>query len=212
MNERVVVIGGGEHAHVVAEAAQLGGLELEGYLNSVAAPELMTSIPYLGRDDVAEALARTGSRFIVGIGGLTDTTTRRAVVQAFDSVGAVWTTVVHPSALVSPNSHIDAGGFVGAAAVVNGRARIGRHVIVNTGAIIEHDVEIGDHAIIGPGVTIGGGTVVEAGSVIGLGASVRDHITIGAGTLVAMGAVVTRATRPGARVMGVPAREVGRSD
>ncbi|HUW12121.1 MAG TPA: hypothetical protein VM537_20505 [Anaerolineae bacterium] len=46
------------------------------------------------------------------------------------------------------------------------------------------------------------------GAVIGMEANVLEGRKIGEGAIVGAGAVVTRDVAPGAKVMGVPAREV----
>lgn len=209
----VVLIGGGEHARVVAEAITLCGIEILGYVApEEPAPDAWPEVRYLGDDGRAAELVSSGAGFVLGIGGLADPARRRAVADHYEVLESRWVTVVHPSAIVSPGAHLKPGAFVAAGSVINTGASVGRHAIVNSAALIEHDVAIGDHAIIGPGVAIGGGSVVEEGAVVGLAAVIRDHLTIGAGSVVGMGSVVTRSVRSGVTVMGVPAREVPRAE
>ena len=60
---------------------------------------------------------------------------------------------------------------------------------------------------VGPGANLAGNVVVGKGTVIGMGANVLEGREIGEGAIVGAGAVVTRDVAPGAKVMGVPARE-----
>jgi len=209
LNRRpVVLIGGGEHARVVAEAIHLCRVDVLGYLAKEEPPAAAwPEVKYLGDDRRAAELASSGVGFVLALGSLANLATRRSLADHYDSLETDWVTVVHPSAIVSPHAQLKLGAFVAAGSVINTGASIGRHAIVNSGAIIEHDVAIGDHVIVGPGVTIGGGSVVEEGAVVGMAAVIRDHLTVGAHSVVGMGAVVTRSVPPGVTVVGMPAKE-----
>lgn len=211
--QRLAIVGGGEHAVVVLEAARsrpdlwavVGysdrqrDARLSGYEPTVA--DLGTD------DDLADRLAddRSTPSVVLGVGGGTKPAERIAIVERFRA-GTSWATVVHAAAIVSPSATIHDGAVLMAGVVVQGGAVIGRHAIVNTGAIVEHDVVIGDYAHIGPGAAIGGGTRVGDGVLVGLGARVRDHVTIGNRATLGMGAVVVTDVAANATVLGVPAR------
>jgi acetyltransferase EpsM len=208
----LILVGGGEHARVVADAARsTGRWDVVGVADPAGADPALTGmgIPYLGDDDALRAhLASTpeGVRpwLVVAIGAVVNGGIRREVVARFEHER--WASIVHAAAWVSPTAEIAPGAVVMAGAVVNSAARIGAHTIVNTGAVIEHDVVVGAFARIGPGAAIGGGTVIGVDALIGLGAAVRDHVSVGNGATVGMGAVVTSAVAPGTTVTGVPAR------
>jgi acetyltransferase EpsM len=214
VTHRLVIAGSGEHARVVAEAATAAGLEPVGWTGPALAPGAdpnpSTPLPRLGTDE--ELAARLGGlpapdrpSLVLGFGG--PAAKRRRVVTAFGP-GAVWATVVHPAAWVSPSATLGPGAVVLAGAVVNTGATIGAHVIVNSGAIVEHDVVVGDHVHLAPGATLGGGAQIGQGAFIGLNATVRDHVEVGADATVGMGAAVTADVPGGARVGGVPARSL----
>jgi acetyltransferase EpsM len=207
----LILVGGGEHARVVAEAARsTGEWKIVGVADPAGAAGTFANlgIAHLG-DDIALAthLASSGVDarpwLIVSIGAIVAGAVRQQVVARFEQ--EQWASIVHAAAWVSPTAEVEPGAVVMAGAVVNAGARIGAHAIVNTGAIIEHDVVVGAFARIGPRAAIGGGTVIGADALIGLGAAVRDHVTVGAGATVGMGAAVTKEVAPGATVAGVPA-------
>jgi acetyltransferase EpsM len=210
----LIVLGGGEHARVVIEAAQTQGERwaVQGYVAPDAAggPD---GVPWLGDDATLTARLDGLSHddrpwLVLGFGGgetpagLAD---RAAATERFGP-DARWATVVHATAWISPTARIEQGAVVLANAVINTGARIGRHVIVNSSAVVEHDVRIGDGSHTAPGAVIGGGTRIGEHTFIGLGARVRDHLEIGAGAVVGMGAVVVASIGPGATVVGIPAR------
>jgi acetyltransferase EpsM len=213
----LAVVGAGEHAAVVVEAARsrpeawrvVGFSDRDGGSWLAARePELQN----LGDDDaLMDRLVRDANEapaLVLGFGGGTRPGTRAATVERFGS-GADWATIVHASAWVSPSATLGPGTFVGAAAVVQAGAVAGRHVIINTGAIVEHDVVLEDFCHVAPGAAIGGGTRVGTGVFLGLGARLRDHITVGDGATIGMGAVVVDDVAAGRAVVGVPAHELG---
>jgi sugar O-acyltransferase (sialic acid O-acetyltransferase NeuD family) len=208
MSERIVVIGGGEHARVVIEAIRSGAdlPDLLGFVDPDACEETSRRLGVL-RLGGEDALERHGeARGILGFAALESRSRREDAVRRLTPLLAGWARVVHASAWVSPTATVEGGTVIMAGAVVQTGARIGAHCVINTGAIVEHDVVLDDHAQLAPGVTLGGGVRIGSQAYIGLGAAVRDHVTIGAGATVGMGAVVVRDGPAGARVIGVPAR------
>jgi acetyltransferase EpsM len=213
MNDRLVIVGGGEHARVVLDAAIRCGIwSVVGYAAPIRSDRLEADGGGTWFGDDAAAIERMSAStdgrpsVAVALGIGVSAVQRRAILDRYLGAGIESAAVVHPSAVVAPTARIEGGAFVGPGAIVNAGARIARGSIVNSGAIVEHDVTVGDFAVIGPGATIGGGATVGAGAVIGLAAAVRDHIDVGSEAVVAMGAVVTADVPAGITVAGLPAR------
>jgi len=204
----LVLVGGGDHARVVAEAvlSRPDLYDLVGFVDPQPCDETVRrlGLARLGGDDALASVP--AARAILGVGAVGGPGGRPAIVARLSGMVAAWEAVVHARASVSSTAAVGEGTVVMAGAVVNTGARIGNHCVINTGAVIEHDVVIGDHTLVGPAVAIGGGTRIGARTYVGLGARVRDHVTIGAGCLVAMGAVVVGDVAEGVAVRGVPAR------
>jgi sugar O-acyltransferase (sialic acid O-acetyltransferase NeuD family) len=209
VSRQIVIVGAGEHARVVAEAAAASGWEPIGC--TVRAQEAGRPVPdgmtILGTDE--EFAARLAAlapadrpAMVLGFGSPA-TARRRAVLRL--GPAATWAVVVHPAAWVSPSAALEPGAVVLAGAIVNTGAAIGEHAIVNSGAIVEHDVRVGAHAHVAPGAAIGGGATIGEDAFVGLNAAVRDHIAVGAGATVGMGAAAVVDVPAGAVVVGVPA-------
>ncbi len=209
----LVLIGGGENARVVAEAARSRPEQwsLRGYLAPERDPagERRLDTPWLGTDSDAERLARDpGVRFVLAVGGTRPGPRRGELVARYTSAGARFATLVHADARVSPSATLAPGAMVYAAALINAGARLEAHVLVGCGAIVEHDVVLEELVQVGPGAVLGGGAHIGPGAFLGLGCRVRDHVQVGRAAVVGMGAVLVGDAPAGATMLGVPARAV----
>lgn len=195
----LVLIGGGGHAVVVAEAARSVGHDIAGVLDDALTP---LACKELGLTRLGGLLDQTDTPAIVCVGDL------RARRRAIESWRGSWGTVVHQSAAVPQRFSCGKGSFVGVAAILMPSCSVGDHAIINSGAIIEHHTAIGENTHIGPGAILGGGCRVGCDVLVGLGARVLPGATIGDGATVGAGAVVTADVPAGATAVGVPARLV----
>lgn len=210
----LVIVGGGEHAVVVLEAARSrpGAWVVVGFSDVTRSSRLARHSPALADLGDDEALAAHladdpdgAPALVLGVGGGTTPGDRAALVARLGA-SADWATIVHAAASVSPTAQIGAGSVIGAGAVIQAGVVLGRHVIVNSGAIVEHDVVLGDLCHVGPGAAIGGGARIGQGVFIGLGARIRDHIAVGDRATIGMGAVVVAGVAADQTMLGVPAR------
>jgi acetyltransferase EpsM len=211
----LAIVGGGEHAVVVLEAARsrAGVWDVVGFCDRSRSSWLASrdmGLADLGDDDALAARVAAdpdhAPALLLGIGGGTHPGIRETIVRRFGPA-ATWATVIHASAVVAPSARLGPGTVVAAGAVVQSGVIGGSNVLINTGAIVEHDVVLGDFSHVGPGAAVGGGTRIGARVFIGLGARVRDHIAIGDDVTIGMGAAVVGDVGAGRTVLGVPARD-----
>jgi len=214
----LVVVGGGEHARVVIDAARASGeWEVLGIVDESPAERTrsLLGVDHLGSDasylaSVVDVPPDRRTAVVLGIGSVGDPAARRAAAARYDVARAgPWATLVHPSAWVSPAATLGPGVVVLACAVVNAGAEIGAHAIVNSQAVVEHDAVVGAFAHVGPGAVLGGAAHLGDGALAGMGCLIRDHVTVGPEAVVGMGAAVTTDVPPGVTVIGAPARPVG---
>lgn len=205
MIDRIVILGGGGHALVVAEAARLSNVPIAGFFDDdldAPAGSGEGSIPHLGGLDMRRL--PLGCRWILGVGNLDFR--KKLLTACPPELRERAVTIVHPRAFISPTARLGRGVWIGPGAVVHTRAQVGDHGIVNSGAIVEHDCKVGFNAHIAPGAALGGRAEVLANSLVGLGARVLPSVRIGTGCIVGTGAAVIRHVDDGERVVGIPAR------
>ncbi len=204
MGRQLVILGGGGHALVVAEAALAAGDALAGFLDDDPFAPLCSGSPKaarLGGMDALDLLRDPARAWIIGVG---DLDARRDLIDRLHALAGA-SPVIHPSASVSPSASIGGGAFIGPGAVVHTRARIGEHAIINSGAIVEHECVIGANAHVAPGAALAGRATVGRDSLVGLGARVLPGVAIGARCVVGAGAVVLEDVPEDRVAAGVPA-------
>lgn len=201
----VVLIGGGGHSLVVAEAAEGVGLTVVGCVDDHPKPVLVSGAfakPYFGPVSAVPELGPS-CRFVLAFGSLE---ARERVLRSGIVPLDRFVTICHAGACVSRSAVIGSGTFVGPRAVINARALIGEHAIINTGAVVEHECRVEPNVHVAPSATLGGRCEVGTGTLIGIGARVIPGIRIGEGAVIGAGAVVIRDVPAGAKVVGCPAR------
>lgn len=116
-----------------------------------------------------EGFVGEDSEFYVAFG---DNELRGKWCSAVKAAGGKLSTIIHPTAYVSPKTTIEPGTAILPKAVVNTYSIIEEGSIINTGAIVDHDTTIGKAAHICVGAIvkadnhIPSGMKVEAGVVI----------------------------------------------
>jgi acetyltransferase EpsM len=200
---KLIIVGGGEQAKVVYDAAK----DVYNILGYIDKDPTNVNIKYLGADKVIHSLIEKYPlvKLIWGIGS---NKLREKLYNIYKLDDSRYTTIIHSSSQISDSAILEPGVFVAAGAIIQPSVIIKKHSIVNTGSIIEHDCEIGAYAHIAPGVVIGGGCSVGTKAFIGLGSSVKDHVSIGADTIVGAGSVVINSVKEKQIVAGVPVKNI----
>jgi sugar O-acyltransferase (sialic acid O-acetyltransferase NeuD family) len=116
-----------------------------------------------------------------------------------------FSTLTHPSAVVSRSAVVGQGCVVCAGAIVAAEATLGEHVTLNRGCTVGHHASLGDYSVVQPGANVASFVRVGRGAMVGLGASVLQDRTIGEFAQVAAGAIVTGDVPERTLVAGVPA-------
>lgn len=210
--QRVVIIGAGGHAQVVADILMRMRDTGEpvtpvGYLddNPTLQGQTRLGIPVLGR--VGDLGRIPHDAVIVALG---DNGTRRRIFERLSRAGEQFAIAQHPSAVIAPDVRLGRGSMVCARAVVNPGAILGDNIILNTASTVDHHSRIGDHAHLAPGVHTGGEVDIGEGCLIGIGATVMPRCRVGDRAVVGAGALVQKDLPADVVAVGVPARPVRR--
>ena len=195
-NKPLILVGAGGHARstldVIFESNQYS---VSGFLDdSIPRGTCVLGSPVLG--PVSLLAEFVGShRFVIAIGKIGGSLTRRQIAEQCWSAGGSLETVISPMAYVSPRAHVGEGSTVFHGAVVNSGAVVGSNCIINSQALIEHDVSVGNHTHVSTGVLINGECQLGQDVFVGSGAVLHHKVELADGTVVSAGQVISRSLR-----------------
>ena len=129
---------------------------------------------------------------------------RRKLVRRAEALGVRFSTVVHPTAVLTRWVTIGEGTIITAGCIFCNQIKIGRHVLVNLDCTIAEDTILEDFATVGPGVHLGRGCYLNEGCNVGTGANIIEQVRIGAWSIVGAGGTIVKDVPTNSTVVGVP--------
>ena len=108
--------------------------------------------------------------------------------------------LIDPKAQISPTTDFRHGTFIGAGAVIQVGAELGKFAIIGSNAIVSHDAVLGDFVNVGPGTVIASGVKVGNSVSFFANSSTMPWITIGEGASISCGTGVKADLAAGAEV------------
>jgi sugar O-acyltransferase (sialic acid O-acetyltransferase NeuD family) len=131
---------------------------------------------------------------IVGTG---DPTLRKKIVNSLPP-NTTYTTIIHPTAVISKWVEIGEGSIITAGTILTCNIKIGKHAHLNLHTTIGHDCVIGDFFTTTPAVNVSGNCQFGECVYLGTNASIKQGVSICSNVTVGMGGVVVKdITEPG---------------
>jgi len=211
MKPKLIIIGTGGHAKVVAEAVLLKGeYEILGFIDDFKAKgEDFMGYPVLGNKKDLHLIDSDSPLFcFVAIG---DNYQRQRVAEWIPEYMGI-PTIIHPSAIISNTAEIEQGTFIAAGAIIGASCKIAEGVIVNTGASVDHDCVLCEYSSVAPKSVLGGTCFIGECSAICIGATISNKIKVGYATVIGAGALAIKDVPDCVVAHGIPCKVVrGRS-
>jgi len=121
-------------------------------------------------------------------------------------------TIIHPTAVISKFSSIGRGVSIQPFVSVGPNVKIANHVQIFAQSLIGHNAKLDDYTYVANNSCIGANVHLQEGAYLGTNCSTIENITLGRWCLVGIGAVVIKDVLPYSKVVGNPAREIGKTD
>ena len=133
---------------------------------------------------------------------------RKNLYEKIKTAGYSMATMVSPWTTVYPGATIGEGCILWDCGI-SADVEIGANTLISSQVIVGHDTVIGAHSIVSAKCFVGGNVRIDESVYLAPGVLVKDRIHISSGAIVSLGAVILRNVRPGAIMIGNPARRLG---
>lgn len=137
-----------------------------------------------------------------------DVQNKKKCINKILDKGGEFITLIHPTALVSPDTKIGKGCMLGSYVGVGVETTIGDFCLIQSKATIGHDVHVGDFARIDCNVVLIAGVDVGKDVCIHTSAVINHNVKLGDGSTVGAMSFVIRNVKPGQTVFGIPAKKI----
>jgi sugar O-acyltransferase (sialic acid O-acetyltransferase NeuD family) len=211
LGNRGIIIGGGAFARELLNWVWDCGSDYAGPKFSFFLDAATTSfdeypdfdVTHLGDPDLF--VPEPGDIFAIAIG---NPAAKDKIATRFDSLGATFATVVHPSAVVARTAKLGRGTVVGPHSYVATNASLGDFSCVNSLSGVGHDATMGRSATVSSQVDLTGGVSLGDRVFIGSGARILPAVSVGDDAKIGAGSIVVRDIKAGGSVFAQPARKI----
>lgn len=201
--KELIIIGAGGHGKVIADIAYSNGYKEISFIDDTK--KSFDNYQVVGTTKDIDKFDSNKYEFIIAIG---NNKIRKKIQKKLISKGLNVTTLIHPSAVISPSVIIRKGTVIMANCVINAGSIIGEGCIINTASTIDHDCIIHDYVHISPGVHIAGTVEIKERTWIGIGSSIKNNIKICEDCIFGAGSVVIKDIFNSGTYVGIPVKKI----
>ncbi|MCE9675724.1 acetyltransferase [Paraclostridium bifermentans] len=201
--KKIIFIGAGGYAKSAIDALSLYNHNIEGFIDDYKEGKHL-GYNILGKD-IDDIKTPKNYEYFISIG---DNIKRKNWYDKLKNKGLNLINIVDPTAILSDNTQIGEGCFIGKMAIINSDVLIGNNCVINTKALVEHGCRIGNHVNISTNSVLNGDVNVKDGAFVGSCSVVNGQLCIGEKAMIGSGTVVIRDVESCSTVVGVPARKI----
>jgi len=143
--------------------------------------------------------------FVCALG---DVATKKRCVETVLRKGGKFTTLIHPTASIAPDSKIGEGCIIMHRATIGSDAVIGDFVLVQVSSIVAHDCRVGDFSRLDCFTVMVGGTMIREEVTVHTSAIINHQVVVGKKAQIGACSLVIRNVKEGSTVFGNPARPI----
>lgn len=133
---------------------------------------------------------------------------RKVVVEKLKTKGAVFTTMIHPNAVIADSCTLGEGVIIYPYALISDNAVIGDGCIINMYSSVAHDSVLGEYCTLSAHCDVTGMCTLGNRVFMGSTSHVVPSSKIGDDVYICAGSTVMTRVRTGAKVLGNPAKIV----
>lgn len=134
---------------------------------------------------------------------------KRKYAMMMEEKGAVFTSLVHPTALIGHKVVIGSGAIICPFTQLSCDIQLGKHVLFGTLSSLAHDTSIGSYSQISGGCQINGHASIGEGVFLGSSVTVLPHARMEDWAYAGAGSVILRRVKTRTKVFGNPAVKIG---
>ncbi|GGD41448.1 acetyltransferase [Malaciobacter pacificus] len=178
--EKIILIGGGGHAHSVIDVIeQENKYEIVGIIDvKENIGKKVLGYEVIACDDDLESIYKTCKNAVITIGHIKSNTLRKKLYEKAKEIGFNLPVIISPLAYVSKHSLIEESTVIMHHALINANAKVGKNCIINTKALIEHDVIVEDNCHISTASVLNGAVKVLENTFYGSNSTSKQEATI----------------------------------
>ncbi len=209
MKNLIIIAAGGCGREVLQWAKDINKIEqrwdIKGFIddNLNALGGLKCDVSVISKID--EYDIQPDDEFICCIG---NSIVRKKIVDQMKSRGAVFTTIIHPNAVIAETCTIGEGTVIYPYALISDNAIIGDQCIINMYSSVAHDSELDEYCTISAHCDITGMCTLGKNVFMGTTSNMVPSSKIGDDAYICAGSTVMGRVRAGKKVLGNPAKIV----